>query len=272
MAVCNFRYMTNNLVPGASYRTFSSENATYPFTNVIHNNRGKYWSPGGSFLIDSTNNIIYFNDGANQSATITAARYTTGAALATEIQTQMNAVSSSWVVSYNTSQNKFNFARTGTAVLRMSQQTNAIWDTIGFVGTTDKTIGFNLLSDELRNHTDEFVRIDLGVQTEVKFIGFIGPANEVFSLSQSATITIEGNNVDVWTAPPFSEALLRLKVQPVTVGWLAWLYIPPPRQSVLSVKRQLVTVGALCLLYIPPALLAAVLCLKVQLATITLLW
>jgi hypothetical protein len=52
------------------------------------------------------------------------------------------------------------------------------------------------------------VEWDLGVSTYISFVGIVGPQSEVFSVSPGATITLEGNNIPVWTSPPYSTALI----------------------------------------------------------------
>jgi len=203
----NIRFMENNLIPGASYRTISSELTSNPFTNAIDLQRSRTWRPSGRFTITDSNKKLYINDGSAVTVDVTTGEYTTPAALAAQIQTDLNAASSNWSVSYSTSTYKFTISRSsGTAILVLSNRTSAIWDDIGFTSQTDSLTSPHAAQSQ-RNHTSESVLIDLGVPTEVNFIGLIGPIDEVFSIGTSATVTISANNIDIWTSPPFSETL-----------------------------------------------------------------
>jgi len=45
--------------------------------------------------------------------------------------------------------------------------------------------------------------IDLGWNAEIKFIGMVGPSDEIFGISPSASITIQANNINDFAAPPY---------------------------------------------------------------------
>lgn len=53
----------------------------------------------------------------------------------------------------------------------------------------------------------EEIIYDFVYQSPVGFVGLIGPHEEEFGLTLSAVVTIEGNNVNDWTTPPFSQVL-----------------------------------------------------------------
>src|SRR5690606_33367489 len=97
--------------------------------------------------------------------TLTEGSYTY-ATLATHIQTQLNAASSGWTVAYSTTTGKFTISRSGSGTLRFSETTDAAWDTLGFLGAVDDASG-PWVSDEQRNHTDEWVKVDLLSAREV---------------------------------------------------------------------------------------------------------
>lgn len=200
------RFMYQNLLELSSATiSFSSETSPTVFTNCLSGFRSQYWSPSGNFTIDATNNKIYINDGADKTATITSGNYATPALLATQIQTQLNAVSSNWTVTHETDAylDKFYFklVRTTPATLILSNQVNSIWDTIGFVGAVD-VLGTSFDADETRNHTNEYVTVDFGYNATVGFIALIGLIDEAFTFSSDARIRIRGNNVDDFTAAP----------------------------------------------------------------------
>lgn len=202
------RIMENNLAEVISSSiTASSENSSYPSTNVINRFRSKQWLASGRFTIDTTNQNLYCTDGT---AVITAGEYTTPSLLATEIQTQLNSIGSNWTVTYDSSGEtyKFSIANTGSKTLTISNDTNAIWDDIGFTGSLDQT-GTSFTADEQRNHTSETLLFDLGYAAEIRFFGAISKLDEVFSISTNATIKIQANNLNQWTSPPLDISLTR---------------------------------------------------------------
>lgn len=97
----------------------------------------------GFLIVAGVNDVLPFNDGSDKSATLTAGAYATGAALATEVQTRLNALSTDWVCTYSTTTLLFTISRTaGTAVLRFldvsSSQCNAA---LGYTRTTHTLTG-----------------------------------------------------------------------------------------------------------------------------------
>lgn len=196
----SIRFMNNNFLERVF--TYSSQQSSFPASNAINTSRSKIWKPAGNFEITTANNKIYINDGTNKTITLTVAAYTY-ATLATHIQTQLNGSSSNWTCTYdNASTFKFTIARSsGTAVLRKSQTTNAAWDTLGFTGSTDIS-STPFVADEQRNHTSEWLKCDLGVPQAATFCGIISGIDKIFSLSATATVKCQGNNIDFWTAPP----------------------------------------------------------------------
>lgn len=208
MAIRNhrIRFMDNNVATDSSITiTSPTDGNGTSFSDMLDTARYRYWTPEGEFEIDSTNNKIYFNDGADRTATLSSGSYT-AAGLATEISTQMDAVAgtSGWIVSYQVAQNKFTFIPPTSITMQFSNQTNAAWDTIGFVSTSDAPYSSQFFADEVRIHTERIIHFDLNVATNITFLALIGPSEETFSLSETATVTIEGNNVDVWTSPAFT--------------------------------------------------------------------
>ena len=206
------RFMDNNLAELTSGSiTYSSELAAFVGSNSINKFRSKVWKPAGNFVVTaSSNDKIYINDGADKTITMTAGSYTPDT-LATEIQTQLNASSSGWTVDYDNTagEYKFRFAHGSAHTLRFSQQTEALWDDIGFVLTSDETISTERKADEQRNHMYESVVYDLGYNAPIEFFGVISPLDEEFSIGDSATIKIQANNLNDFSSPPLDITLSR---------------------------------------------------------------
>lgn len=196
------RIMDNNLaIRTSDYYTKSSENSSYPFSNVQSTNRSKYWRPNGAFTIDGTNNTIHFNDGSARVGQLTNDTYTSGSALATAIQTAMNTVSSGYTVTYSTSTYKFTISRATSFTLNTGNFTGGgIWLVIGFTAGTDIS-GTSHTSDQQRVHSEEYVIYDLSSARAITFVALIGPAGERFSISPGATVKIQGNDLDSWSDP-----------------------------------------------------------------------
>ena len=203
------RFMANNYAAlGVNSFNFSSEVVGFEAANTLNSFRSSIWRTSGHFLIESTNNTIYINDGSDKSTTITAQAYTTPTALASALQTALNAISANWTVAYDIAGGSYAFtiSNSGSVTLRLSQSTNAIWDTIGFTSTTDTT-DVTFPADEQRNHTNEFITFDFGWITPFTFIGIVSDVAQSFGLSSTATVTLEGNNIDDFTSPPASYTL-----------------------------------------------------------------
>jgi hypothetical protein len=200
------RFCDNNLAADdAATVTSASASSSFPLSNLTNDLRFKVWKPTGNFTIGSTNNTLYINDGSNKTVTLTSANYATGTLLAAHIQTQLNASSTLWTCTYSTTTFKFTLNRTGTKTLRLTQTSNAVWDTIGYTGVADVSAGS--AADEGRNHTAEYVDIDLGVASAVTFFALLGPLGDVFSLSSTATVRLYGNTTSTMTSPALTVTL-----------------------------------------------------------------
>lgn len=198
----NVRFMNNNLCCDATL-TASSSASGFPVDNLKDENRTKFWKAAGLFEIDSTIQELYIDDGVPKTVTITNGSYEGGAALATQIETDLNAASSGWTVTYSTSTYKFTISH-ATATLVFTSTTDAIWDTIGYTGAADVVLSGALEADEIRIHTCEYIDVSSVAAFDVTFFGLITQIGTVMSLSASASVSLLANNVPVWDAPPFS--------------------------------------------------------------------
>lgn len=229
------RFMDNNLAELSSGQiTFSSALASFPGTNSTNNKfRSKVWVPSGYFDI-TTNNKIYINDGSDKTVTITASSvaYTTPELLATEVQTQLNTVSSGWTFDYLrvSEKYKFRFAHASGHTLKFSNQTDAAWSILGFTATVDEVISTEREADEQRNHTSERVTFDLGYNQDITFFGLISPLDRLFPISSTATIKLYGNNLNQWDSPPLTIDLERTDggifkfTDDITTGYRFWRF------------------------------------------------
>lgn len=204
------RFMTNNFAELISASiSVSSALSAFPISNAINKFRSRVFKFSGRFTISSTTNKLYINDGAPKTISLTAGEYTTPALLATHIQTQLNATSSGWTVTYDSVGETFRFiiANTGSVTLRLSTTTDAVWTTIGYTTSLD-IVGTSFTADRQRNHyPNETITMDMGFNATMTFLGLIGPLNEVFSINEGATVKLLGSNLNQWTTPPLSITL-----------------------------------------------------------------
>lgn len=204
----NIRICENNLgeLSDSSGFTVSSEQTAYPKANAISRFRNEQYRANGNFTLNSTNTALRIRVGANSTTiALTAGNYNYET-LASHISTSLNNNSTGWSATYDLSGGtyKFRITRSSSATLLLSQNTNAIWNTIGFTGTSDLT-DTSFTADEQRNHTKEYVQFDLGYEANVTTFFCIGSLSEKFSISSDATILLKANNINdetQWESPP----------------------------------------------------------------------
>jgi hypothetical protein len=196
------RFCENNIASSTYLTDYSSQNSTYPASNVFDINRSKKWVSNFCFVIDASNNKIYINDGINKTITLTSNKYSANS-LATHITTQLNASSANWTCSYNSTTYLFTIANTGSVTLRLSQTTSSTWNILGYLLPTDQ-IGTSFVGQAPRIHSEEYFHFDFQVARPVDFVALISPIDEEFGISQGATITLEGSNLGFWAPPAMS--------------------------------------------------------------------
>lgn len=169
---------------------------------LVNDNRGNFYQSAGNFTIGSTNNKIYINDGSDKTITLTSANYT-ATSLATHIQTQLNASSSTWTATYTLG--KFILTRGSSAVLRLSVTTNSAASTIGFTTLVNLT-NTTFTADAYRIHTSEYILVDFGAATEPDLFFIVAPKNYTW-LSSTAVIKLQANASDSWGSPSLDVTL-----------------------------------------------------------------
>lgn len=207
------RFLQNNMLAASGVTlTASGAKTGYPVSNLTDPYRYRMWVPPGTFVITAANQNLYINDGANKTAVIAAGTYTY-ATLVTAVSSALGAVSTSWSVSYDFSGGTYRFSIwrvSGSGTLRLSQQTSAAWDMLGYVGTTDQAAASTQAggyADQPRNHTSEFFTVDLGVARSPLAFVLFAAADTVFPVSPTATITLKANSVSDFTSPALTRTL-----------------------------------------------------------------
>ena len=207
MSNCAVRFMDNNLaLPATARITYSSSKSGFPGTNAYDQRRSRLWITGGNFTITASNNKLYINDGTNKTVTLDSGNYTY-AALATHIQTKLNASSTNWTCTYSTTTRKFTITRTsGTAVLRTSQLIAPVFNSIGFAtGPDDPSKPF--VSDFPVNHTDEWYKADFVQPVPIQAFMACWKNGVSKAFSGDADIRVQFNNVDDWASPALEFSL-----------------------------------------------------------------
>lgn len=194
MSFTNARFSFNNFIDSATL-TASSSLSGYPASNLYSGIRSKVWKANGLFEISSSNNKVYIN---GSTFTLTAGSYTSATLI-----THFNSVTST-TLSRN-SNGRFVITLGGSGTLNLATTTNAVWSTLGFLTSVDLTATV-FTANERRYNTSEWLKVDIGQPQTPDFAALIPPANEVFSCV-NATIKLQGNNVDVWTAPQVDETM-----------------------------------------------------------------
>jgi hypothetical protein len=188
---------SNHLEASATTNAVTGSKVGYPYTNALNPLRFKKWVLPGTFRVTASNKNVYINDGTNKTVTLTEGDYTYST-LAAHVQTKLNASSTLWVCTYDFvgSTFKFTINRTsGTAVLRLSAQTNAAWDMLGFTTLSDLAV-VPFVANRQRNHTSEIWSANFGAARRMRALCMIGPSGETFSLSTSAVVSLYANNVN----------------------------------------------------------------------------
>lgn len=205
------RFMTNNLLlTGVSSIVRSSENPSFPWSNALTDFRSRPFRFAGRFEITTTNNKLYFFDTIARTATIPIGEYTSRNAMATAVQTAMNLVSANYTVSWSSIDRRFVISNIAGHILNLSNQTNAIWLTLGFSSIIDTANGSGHYADLQRLHYPfEFIKIDFGYFPDIGFFGLIGDSSKVLNISAMANVKIQANTVDDFTSPPINITLTR---------------------------------------------------------------
>ncbi len=155
--------VTNRIQATATVLSASSSATASPVARLKDQLRSKTWRSATGWTIDTLNNKLDFSDGTTRVATVASGTYATGAALATAIQTAMNAVSSTCVVTYGSS--KFTIARTGTLSLLWNTGANkavGIGKSLGFNVSADDTGSSSYLADSVSYQSTHWVQADFG--------------------------------------------------------------------------------------------------------------
>ncbi|MGH7166522.1 MAG: hypothetical protein ACREIS_13475 [Nitrospiraceae bacterium] len=206
-------YHDNLLKRTGAVITSSSQEAAFPKQRVLDPRRSKVWRSKLGFNVQAGINdrLDYNEGGVDKNAVIAPGNYPTGALLAVEVTTAMNAVAvaNTYLVTYSSVTRKFTIARaTGVATISLEWFTGAFTlDTIGrdlgFDVTADDTAATSYLGDFAVQMSGEWVRFDL-------LTALLANAAIVLesNLTGAGTIKAQGNATSDFAAPTFSTTLI----------------------------------------------------------------
>lgn len=195
MNIKNARFCFNNYLESGAFSASSSQ-SDYPASNLYSTIRGDVWKNNGNFQISSENNKVYIN---GSTFTLTSGNYTSATLI-----THFNSVTSQTLT--RNLLGKFVITLGSSGTLNLSSQTNAVWETLGFLGTSDLT-GTAFTADDRRYNNGEWLKVDMLIPQTVTFACLLPAAEEVFSASSATSILLQGNNIDDWTSPIESIAM-----------------------------------------------------------------
>jgi hypothetical protein len=200
-------YHTNRIKAAATSITASSEESSLPAVWIKDQIPTKRWrTKTGWTVVAGFNDKIDFNRGGVKVATIAAATYATGAALATAIVTALEAADATpvWACSYSTSTKKFTISSDLAFTLLFGTGANP-------TASPAKDLGFAVAdTSSATSHTGgtavyqsrHWLKADLGSALSVE----AGIAHS-HNLSSTAVVTLQGNASDAWTSPSSTTTL-----------------------------------------------------------------
>lgn len=215
----NVLLMHNNYVRSdfLTGQTKSSELAAAPATNIYDKvRRSKVYRTNGYWEITAANKVIIFREtdgGSDLTATVAEDEYTSDALFFAAIKTAMEAAGdSTYTVSRDTTTLKIKITAVlagGATVfqLRTADAAFTMAATLGYATGGHLSGALVYTADTLKIHTSEWVRWDCGTAVNPKAFAIMGSLENGLGVSSAATVTLEGNETDVWTGPSYTQTL-----------------------------------------------------------------
>lgn len=208
----------SNLIDERLSFTFSSERSGYPATNALDiSKRKRTWRSAGYWEIVSGDNTLVIKDaaaGGNLTATIAAGEYATDALFFAALKAGLEAASdSTFTITRDATTNKIKItaalggAATHFQIIATHADSADMCAVLGFATASDLTGALNYTADLLRIHTSEWFIFDFGSPVEVNAVLGFADRNYPIKISSTATVTIQGNLTNDFSAPIVDEAL-----------------------------------------------------------------
>lgn len=215
----SIKIMSTNLVDldVVSNDFVSSEQASFPVTNVYNKQRrSKVWRSNGYWEILSPDNVIIFREsvGVDLTATVAVGQYVSTTAFLTAVKTALELVgASTYTVVTDTVTGKIKITSDGAGgggifqLMWTNVLSQGLANIMGFDITADQTGALTYLAGELHISTGEWIKWDFGISSNPTTFIMIGPRNKPLKITPGATITLQGNETDVWSAPSYETVL-----------------------------------------------------------------
>lgn len=197
--------------------TVSSEQSSFPATNLYNaQRRSKVWRSAGYFSVTSSNNTFVFRETAltDLTATVTVADYNSDTTFFAAIKSALETTgASTYTVERDTTTDKIKITSNGSGgggifeLIWTDVSSSGFAGITGFDTSTDDTGALNYTADELKLHTEEWVKWDFGISTNPQAFIMIGARNAPLKVSSTATIKLQANETDVWTSPSYEQTL-----------------------------------------------------------------
>lgn len=225
--ICSENQVTTELLNGLAY---SSQHADFPAANVQDGFPAyKTWRSGGYFVVGASNDTLIFRDDTTTDleATIAHGTYTSVAAFLAAVEDALNdAGVAEYTVAQNPTSFKYEFTsdKSGgaTAFQIRADDADCTARTILGLGTTAYTASsfddVTHTADLVCLHTEEWLEFDFGTPVQLQAAILLGRTREVWSLSESAVITLQINETTAWDSPEFETTLSRTDFGAFTVN------------------------------------------------------
>jgi len=208
------RFIYINLWQKGTILDYSSKHPQFPVEDSEEDTKVLYWrtrngadSGNGLFVVDDNSKHIDFDEGgAELTATLAKADYT-GASLAAEIKTKLDAAGAlTYTVTYSETDAKFTIAASANFTLRFNTGTHKatdISDLCGYSDAANKTGSDSYESDNRVIHYPKaYIDRDLLTAYEYDFIALLN-----HNISDSATIKIYGADNAAFTTNLVSDTI-----------------------------------------------------------------
>lgn len=207
----SLRLIENLLFDDTVIITASSEDASFPATNLRKHHRSDVWRTSGTFIITASNryiDMVVSSGGAEKTASLSLGEYTPSE-LAAEISTKMTSAAAdgnTYTASYSQTTGLWTISTNGIFLSLLfstgSNAANSARNILGFTGY-DKTGAITYTSVIISIHTEEYLVFDLG-----SFTGTPVDSCMIFfepgigkTLSENARVKLQANQTNVWDSP-----------------------------------------------------------------------
>lgn len=200
---------STNLIDEAVSKVVSSEKTAYPASNAYNIDRRRLtWRSNGYWSVSAPANTIVFREsiGVDLTATIAVANYASDTTFLAAIKTALDAAgASTYTVSRDTSTGHIKIISDGLGgggiFSLMWTSATGFGTIIGFNTAADDTGALTYTADLLRIHTEEHFIFDLGFPANPTGMIAVSDRNRPINISPTATITLEANPTNSFTAP-----------------------------------------------------------------------